>query len=56
MYPSKIIIIKGRTIEKPPKWEKAEFTIEVVLERGDDIEQAKQMCDVLLEAWLRREK
>ena len=56
MYPSKIVILKGKSVKKDKKWIRTEFTIEMVLTEGDNIEQAKAVCDVLLESWLRKER
>lgn len=53
MHPSKLIVVKGRTVETKGKWEKKEYTLEITLSEGDDIELAKQYAQTLLESWLR---
>lgn len=56
MNVSKITISKGKTIEEPKnQWKKLEFTIEIVLSEKEDPEVAKEMADLLLDAWLRKE-
>ena len=57
MYPSKITILKGKTIEDPKgKWQKEEILLELTLSEKDDVELAKQYADTLLSAWLNSPK
>jgi len=53
MYPSKITILKGKTVEDPKgKWKKVEILLELTLSEKDDVELAKEYADTLLSAWL----
>lgn len=50
---SKLTITKGRTIEKEKKWERTDYTIEITLAEKDDPETAKEMANLLIDAWLK---
>lgn len=52
MYPSKVTVSKSLTVEKLKKWKKAEFSIDVSLDRDDDPETAKLWAESLLDSWI----
>lgn len=53
MHVSKIIINRGITKENPieKKWERLEYTIEMVLREGENPELAKEHASTMIEAW-----
>ena len=52
MHPSKITVTKSLTVEKLKKWEKAEYTLEVELDKNDDPTTAKLWASSLIDIWL----
>jgi len=52
MYPSKITVSKSLTKEKNKQWDRAEFSIEMTLSDGDDIQVAKDWASSLLDTWI----
>lgn len=53
---SKLTVLKGRTLEHPKnKWSKVELTIEILLTEKEDPELAKELADLLLDSWLKKE-
>ena len=55
MFVSKLIVTKGRTIEKKNLWTKIEYQIEMILSEKDDVEAVKEFGNMLLDAWLKDE-
>lgn len=52
MYPSRITVTKSLTVEKQKAWKKAEFTLEIALDKDDDVETAKIWAESLLDIWI----
>jgi len=54
MYPSRITVSKSFTKEKNKQWHKAEFTLEITLDKDDDPETAKIWSETLIDTWLEK--
>lgn len=52
MQVAKIIATKGRTKEEDKEWKKQEYTVEAILNNGENPETARQQLDSMLEKWL----
>jgi len=59
MHTSKIIVTRAVTKEEGKynnkTWNKREYTVEVSLNKEDNPEQAKEIAETLIQAWMKKD-